>query len=231
MSGFTDIHAHFLYGMDDGAKTQKEMEDMLTAANADGISSLFATPHATPGLEPFDTDLLRRRLDEARAFCWRMGYAMQLFPGAEILCTPAIEPAAMNHRLPTLADSTFLLVEFVPDVSFSEMQSMVDLLERSGYTTILAHIERYGCLEHGNARKLKEKYDIRYQLNCASILSGRGFWKDRCIRRWLKEELIDFVATDTHGAHWRPSRMRETYKVLEKQYGVDYAMRLTGCGE
>ena len=30
---------------------------MLDAAHADGIGELFATPHVTPGLEPFPFDL------------------------------------------------------------------------------------------------------------------------------------------------------------------------------
>ena len=32
MSGFTDYHAHFVYGVDDGAQTREEMYAMLDAA-------------------------------------------------------------------------------------------------------------------------------------------------------------------------------------------------------
>ena len=35
MSGFTDYHAHFVYGVDDGARTREEMFAMLDAAAAD----------------------------------------------------------------------------------------------------------------------------------------------------------------------------------------------------
>ena len=34
MSGFTDYHAHFVYGVDDGAQTRDEMYAMLDAAVA-----------------------------------------------------------------------------------------------------------------------------------------------------------------------------------------------------
>ena len=43
MSGFTDYHAHFVYGVDDGARTREEMFAMLDAAAADGVTRLFAT--------------------------------------------------------------------------------------------------------------------------------------------------------------------------------------------
>ena len=38
MSGFTDYHAHFVYGVDDGARTREEMYAMLDAAVQDGVS-------------------------------------------------------------------------------------------------------------------------------------------------------------------------------------------------
>lgn len=53
MSGFTDYHAHFIYGVDDGAQTREEMYAMLDAAAADGVRHLFATSHSTPGMEHF----------------------------------------------------------------------------------------------------------------------------------------------------------------------------------
>ena len=51
MSGFTDYHAHFVYGVDDGARTREEMFAMLDAAAADGVTRLFATSHSTPGMD------------------------------------------------------------------------------------------------------------------------------------------------------------------------------------
>ena len=44
MKGFRDIHSHFVYGVDDGARTREDMEAMLDAAHADGIASLVSTP-------------------------------------------------------------------------------------------------------------------------------------------------------------------------------------------
>ena len=57
MSGFTDYHAHFVYGVDDGAQTREEMYAMLDAAVADGVRHLFATSHSTPGMERFPQEV------------------------------------------------------------------------------------------------------------------------------------------------------------------------------
>ena len=108
MRGFTDIHAHFVYGVDDGPRTPEDMYRMLDAANADGITCLFATPHATPGIYPFPEEKLKNGLAEARAYCQQMGYNMSLYEGAEILYTPAMERFAREKKLPTLADSKLI---------------------------------------------------------------------------------------------------------------------------
>ena len=36
---FADVHSHFVYGVDDGAKTQEEMKAMLDAAWQDDVTT------------------------------------------------------------------------------------------------------------------------------------------------------------------------------------------------
>lgn len=229
MKGFTDIHSHFLYGIDDGARTKEEMEAMLDAAYADGIVSLFATPHMTPGVYPLDRTLLTHRLNEARSYCRSKGYRMNIYDGAEVLYTPAIERFAIEGRLPTLSDSSNVLLEFVPDISFRELKTAIDMLVRSGYRVILAHVERYDCLFHrSNIHRLKDEYGVQYQVNCGSILKDKGFIREYYMNLWFKREIIDFVATDSHDTDKRPSQMRAAYASLKQKYRKTYVDSLLG---
>lgn len=232
MTGFTDIHSHFVYGVDDGAKTREDMEAMLDAAHADGITSLFATSHMTPGVRAFDLAAYQKHLDEARSYCQSRHYAMKLYSGAEIMYTPALRHYTVDHRLPTLAGSDYVLMEFVPDVTLQEIGTALDLMERYGYVTVLAHIERYACLFHGNAaRELKACHDIRYQVNANTILKELGFFRTRCIRKWFQNQLVDFIASDAHDVRTRPYLMKRAYAGLTRKYGQDYARQLTGRDE
>ena len=86
MSGFTDYHAHFVYGVDDGAQTREEMYAMLDAAAADGVRHLFATSHSTPGMERF------RKVNLALA---RASLKLE----SELLYTPATGYAAVQRQL------------------------------------------------------------------------------------------------------------------------------------
>lgn len=110
MSGFTDYHAHFVYGVDDGARTREEMFAMLDAAAADGVTRLFATSHSTPGMEPFPLDVYQRHLDFARAYCAEKGYDLMLESGSELLYTPAAAYAAAEHSLITLGSTDWVLL-------------------------------------------------------------------------------------------------------------------------
>ncbi len=226
MNGFTDIHAHFLYGIDDGAQTKQDMMDMLDAANADGVTSLFATPHMTPGIQPFLEDLYRQHLEEARSYCSQNGYKMTVYAGAEILYTPAIRHYAQAQRLITLADTEYVLVEFIPDIAYKEMEEAVRFLSDCGYVTIIAHIERYQCLRARGAYRLKRHNNIFYQVNAGTILAHQRGLKGHFVRSWLKNGLIDFVATDSHNCTTRPTIMKKAYEALEGLIGKEEALRL-----
>ena len=218
--GFVDIHSHFVYGLDDGARTITEMETMLDAAHADGVVSLFATPHVTPGMKPFDAEKYESHLNQARRYCRDRGYNMQLFSSAEILYTPMLQQYCMEHRLPTLGDSEFVLMEFVPGVKLQELESALTLMKRNGYIPILAHIERYNCLYRGKtAAKLKERYNVRYQVNANTVLSDQGYFRTRKIRSWFENELVDFIASDAHNVQNRRTKLRKAFSTLKKQYG------------
>lgn len=228
MRGFVDIHSHFLYGVDDGARTKEDMEAMLDAAHANGIAVLYATPHITPGIKSFDMELCRLHLEEAKAYCAARNYSMELRLGGELLYTPMFERYAMEHELPTLGDSEQILIEFLPDVSFSELEAAVDLSERLGYLPVLAHIERYKCMmRFTNAWKLKKKYNVCYQVNASTVLQRRGIYSDWMIHRWFSDRLIDYVACDAHNCRKRTYRMRTAFTALKQRYGKRYASYLT----
>lgn len=224
---FCDIHAHFVYGMDDGARSQKEMQAMLDAAWADGVTELFATPHVTPGVRAFDAERFERHLSLAREHCRQRGYAMQLYAGAEILYTPFLKRYAQEHTLPTLGDTDRVLVEFAPEISFHEIASAVDMLERNGYTPVLAHIERYRAFFGLAPYRLRDDSDVLYQLNSQTLVDGAGLIVNRRVHSWLRDRIIDYVATDSHDCRRRRTCMKAAYAILVERYGRRYADHLT----
>ena len=225
--GLLDVHSHFVYGVDDGAKTQQDMFDMLDMAHNNGITRLYATSHSTPGIEHFPEELYQQHLHEARNYCRSHGYDMELYSGTEILYTPAMGNYLERKSLRTLGDSNFVLLEFVPNITAREMDEALSLVEEAGYRVILAHIERYAAIYGRKAYHLKHDHPVLYQVNAGTLLHRLGFFKDRTIKGWFRHELIDLVASDMHDCEHRRNRMEKASRLLEKEYGPEYAAALT----
>ena len=64
---FVDIHHHLIYGLDDGAQTWEQTQQMLERAWQNKIHRIIATPHAEPGLKPFPMQEFTERMEQARA--------------------------------------------------------------------------------------------------------------------------------------------------------------------
>jgi len=209
MSGFTDYHAHIVYGVDDGAQTREEMYAMLDAAAADGVRHLFATSHSTPGMERFPQEVYDRHLALARAYCTQKGYDLKLEHGAELLYTPAAGYAAVQRQLLTLGDTGWVLLEFVPNITAKELETALQEITGAGYRILVAHIERYPCLaQHG--------------------LLARLHGQRMRLEHWVKAGLVDAVSSDAHNCTSRPTRMRQAYAQLCSHVGETTAQKLTG---
>lgn len=220
-----DIHSHFLYGLDDGSPTIEAMYAMLDAANEEGIGRLYATPHAVPGCKPFLHEQYEKSFAEAQAYCAEKGYPIQLIKGAENLYTPTMETFARQNKLITMGDTNMVLVEFSPMISFNDIERALKMLDENGYQVIMAHIERYQCLQRpGAMEKVLQNYpNVLLQVNASSILGKHiSFITSQCIRHWLKIQLIDFIASDAHRIPERPFMQKAAYEAMLQRCPEDY---------
>ena len=225
MSGFSDIHHHIIYGVDDGPQTLEEAKAMLALAYKDGIRRLIATPHFDPVRFCPDVGLLKARLAELQAVCDAEHPGLQLSLGAEVLFGEGIRRKLLSGAIPTLAGGDHVLVEFVPSVTQDTLEQAVRHLANGGYVTVIAHMERYPALlrHRAFASHLKDKYGARLQVNAGTILTRQRFAVRRFLRHALGEGLVDFVASDAHGAHHRRTRMGEAFQKTADAHGLETA--------
>ena len=230
--GFLDIHHHLIYGLDaDGPKSFEETCAMLNKAQAEGIEKIIATPHVIPGIQPFDQDAFYRRLKKAREYCLLNDVPVEIWPGAEILYTPAAVHYLREKKVPTLAGTSFVLIEFSKDISFRKLHSALYELIEFGFNPIIAHVERYKCLLYHPRRaiKLRNTMNIFYQMNCSAVLKSHRLIANYFCRRLLLSHAVDWVATDAHDTIRRPAVMKSACEVLMCEYGREYAEHLLGC--
>ena len=225
MAALTDVHQHVLWGLDDGPRSPRMMQHMLDAAAAQNIRRICATPHAVPGLQPFDNELYAARLEEARHYCVANGLDVEVLPGAEVAWTYYTVEALRKRQIPTLNNSDTVLIEFWPSVRWYEITDACKSLLRAGCKPLIAHVERYYCFQFMPVRALRfrDELSVGYQLNAESVLYSRGMMINRFVRIMLEEHGFDAVASDAHDMHNRPQRLSDAHKVLTQVCDRAYA--------
>lgn len=229
MTGFTDLHNHCLWGLDDGAESFEESCQMLQLAVGDGITTLAATVHVCPGVVPFDVETYLRRLEELRRWAKLQELPLTILEGSEIWYTDATLPMLRSGRIPTIGGSHYVLVEFSPKVPWKTFENALEGLFRAGYIPIIAHVERYKNLYRHTAGLLRmhREIDVCFQVNAGSVMAPRTLGQRYFLKYLFHAGAIDLVATDAHDKNTRASNLRPAYACLEKRYGWTYARALT----
>ena len=220
---FLDLHTHVVYGVDDGARTEEQMRAMLDAAVANGITTLVATTHATPGLEAFPQERYQRHLDAAQAYCQQQGYGLRLYPGAELLYNPMLRDAARENGLPTLAGTDWVLMEFLPQTSAKELENGLEEVAVCGYSILMAHVERYPYVTEDPTLLYRwVSSGALAQINASGLV--RGGHTAKWLHKLLDWNLVHLMCSDCHSVTTRPPNLKDgmaqisssTAKLLQK---------------
>lgn len=223
MAGFVDIHSHILPGVDDGAKSVEQSMNMVRIAYQEGIREIIATPHFCIGRFENDVALLKERWKALKKETARAFPDMKLYLGNEVMYSADVDERIEDGTILSLADSMYVLVEFYPFVEKREIEEGMHRVVLSGKTPILAHVERYQALL-GEIDAIYALRDIGayIQVNSGSVTGKLGRTVQKQIKALMKEDLVDFVATDCHSDGHRAPYIRECAKYLEKKFGREY---------
>lgn len=219
-----DIHNHILPAVDDGAQNIEEADVLLKNAVIDGISELILTPHYVHGEEycvPYAE--IERRFDEYRRHAEEKGIRVRLHLGNEIMINKHLDTLLDEKKVHTLADSSYILVEFPMDRYSEEYDEYLYNARISGYRIIIAHPERYQFVR-SDADMVRRWTDEGYLLQCnADNLKHRK--KAKVVHYLLEKGLCSFMASDGHNER-RPVILSPAYREIEKTYGKEFAERL-----
>jgi len=205
-----DIHCHILPGIDDGAPTETAALEMLKCAAADGVDTLFCTPHfSNDAAEKMDQ--IREKLQEKAD-----ALGIKLLPGMEYQYSYL---TMAKNNLCSLAESTYLLVDLETPILLPLIAEVFFNLERLGYQIIVAHPERY--LKDMDSCAELFRLGVFFQLNADSILGNNGSVCYKMAKQMIEKGYCHYIASDAHNSQ-RAFHLTECRKFLTKRYKKEF---------
>ncbi|MDD4816457.1 MAG: hypothetical protein PHI85_00615 [Victivallaceae bacterium] len=210
-----DIHAHVLWGVDDGPKELARSIKMLDLAREDDIDTLFTTSHYSPDLP----GKLPEKLAELTPYAKERG--IQLISGSEI----DYVHLAGTRPLPTLGKSKFILVDMRQPFLEMSAPHVLSQLSLDGYNVIIAHPERLFMEPDLRTVHTLLELDCLFQLNASSIAGRHGAHSQNIAFKIIRSGLAHYVGSDAHSLH-RPFYMTTARKMVKDKFGEDVAQLL-----
>ena len=219
-----DMHCHILPGVDDGARDVETSLAMLEASRAQGVQYMVATPHFYATRDRVATFLDRRR-EAWETLKFRMGADYPgIVLGAEVAFFRGISRAERLEALKIEGTDCLLLEMPFRPWSEDDVDEVSEILEKRGYTIILAHIERYLAMR-GNADYIGNLLELPVlaQINAESLLDWRQRGK---LIKMVRNGQVQLLGSDCHGIHHRPPNLGEGREILRKKTGTEYLDRI-----
>ena len=222
---FIDIHNHTLFGVDDGPQEIATAEKMLFDAKSQGAEAIILTPHYRRGMFAYPIDSIEHNFRELEQIAQAIG--LSLFLGCEYHVNSDLIPNLQSGRCKTLAGSDYVLTEYSYQTEYSYIAEQTNRLLSCGYFPVIAHVERYKCLQKKPALCVElSNMGALIQVNADSVLGLAGWNEKRCCKTLLSKKWADVIASDAHDLTERASHMAICKTNIEKKYGEEYAERL-----
>lgn len=210
-----DIHTHIMYGVDDGSKDLKMTKEMLSMCKSQGVNVIFLTPHINASISEQKFREYKDKFNEISLLANSFGIECHF--GAEIYIPFRLPDIVFEKYF--MGKSKTLLIEFSTILRNQVLEHSYNLIKK-GYQVIIAHVERYDYLSLNDIVNLKNMGAL-IQVNASSLIKkGKS---NHLKRAWefIKNDLVDFVASDSHNLTTRKPNMNIAYKVLSKKIGEE----------
>lgn len=195
-----DIHSHILYGIDDGSKSIEESINIIKEHIKMGFTDIVVTPHYIENSK-YETNNIDKEniLKTLKQELKKQNININLYLGNEVFVNNKLEELLKKKEIATINNSKYLLIEFPMNEKPKDINNIIYELKIKGIIPIIAHPERYDYVEK-NPNLVLEWIEegALLQSNYGSIIGVYGSGPQKTIKKLLKKDLIEFLATDIH---------------------------------
>ena len=214
-----DVHTHVLPFVDDGSPSLEESLRMVKEEVENGVDTIVATPHHhlyrkyLKSVSEIEEAYLLLKNELAK-----QKISVNLLLGQEIYYCSSEDVAELlkQNRLLPIAGTRTVLLEFSTTRAPEDLEEVVYSLNVNGYDVIIAHVERYEWMNYDAIANIRGKH-CKIQVNAGALVGKEvSFAKKQLLKKLLKNDLVDFVASDVHS--FRPCLMSKAR---------DYVLKVT----
>lgn len=227
-----DIHSHIIFDVDDGPKTLEDSRRLLEESYRQGVRTIISTSHRRKGMFETPEEKIAANFKQVQDLAKQVADDLTVLYGAEIYYTSDILKKLEEGTFPNLGGTKYVLIEFSMNTPYKDIHSALGNVIRLGMIPVVAHIERYHCLENDEDR-VSELINMGcyMQVNSSNILKPKLFgdrykFMKKRVQFFLERDLVHFVASDMHNLDDRPPYMQKAYQIVAKKYGAARAEEL-----
>lgn len=223
-----DIHSHLIPSVDDGANSIEETFELIREAEEAGYTDIILTPHYMTNAykqAPKTLNLLKEKLQQ---IVDKEKINVKLHTGMEIYISDNLLNLLEQKEVITLANSKYLLMELPLNTKVQYLENIIFRLKEKNIIPIIAHPERYKFVQK-NPQKVEELIEngCLIQSNIGSVSGVYGGQAKKTIKYLLKNDLVHFLATDTHRKNTIYPLVGKTIKKIQKVIGKEKTEELT----
>lgn len=223
-----DIHSHIIPNVDDGARSVKETFNILKEAQEAGFTDVILTSHFLLNYYETNAQELIFWKEKLQEVLKKQGTKINLHSGMEIYITNQMEELLENKKILTLANSRYMLIELPLATNVKYFDYVVYYLEAKGIKPIIAHPERYKCVQKDP--DIVEEYIEKgclIQCNYGSIVNLYGREAEKTIKTLLKKNQVHFLGSDVHRENGTYLIILDAIKKIRKIIGENKINELT----
>jgi protein-tyrosine phosphatase len=222
-----DLHCHILPGIDDGAANLDISLGMAQASVAGGVSVVVCTPHILPGLYHNAGPQIASAVERLQDALEQEGIPLRLVAGADAHMAPDLIAGLRSGRIPSIAESRYVLVEPPHHTAPPQLESFFFSLLVEGFVPILTHPERLNWLQHRyEAIRQLVRAGVWMQITSGSLTGAFGRNAQYWAYRMLDEGHVHILATDAHDTHRRPPDLSRGRDAAAVRVGIEEAEHL-----
>lgn len=212
MTGYVDLHSHYVPGVDDGVTSIEEGRELCLGLASLGFSRIVATPHMRTAMFDNRAPGLRQAFAEFEAATADTPGMPQTGLAAEHFCDDVVlSLLGSGEGLPYPGGHAALL-EFPAAFPLGIEQKFFEL-QVKGLRPVLAHPERYRPLfRDSEAVQRMRDMGVALQLDVMSLVGKYGRAPRRAAERMLEEQLYFLACSDCH----RPGDVPTVGKAIER---------------